>query len=213
MFYNLLNGVPDTCITQIFAQQGVDFRINFFNAFRYTVYVPSNPAIQKALDAGIITPWETIYAMANPAKGKAINTMIQFLKYHFQDNAVFFGQSSNDQYQSATIKNDTSMTYWGTAKNKYFKLGVVSTGSSITITMDSKTGTPLRTANVLTSDPLTGSPLYNIIAKDYIFDKLPSLYKNVDGTGSASGALFSTSNIVTSASAVIHEIDNVLTFE
>jgi hypothetical protein len=79
--------------------------------------------------------------------------------------------------------------------------------------MDSKTGTPLRTANVLTSDPLTGSPLYNIIAKDYIFDKLPSLYKNVDGTGSASGALFSTSNIVTSASAVIHEIDNVLTFE
>ena len=213
MFYNLLNGVPDTCITQIFAQQGMDYRINFFNAFRYTVYVPTNTAIQNAITAGKITPWETIYAMANPDKGKAINTMVQFLKYHFQDNAVFFGQSVSDQYQSATIKNDNNSTYWGTAKNKYYKLGVVATGSSITITMDSKTGDPLRTAKVLTSDPLTGSPLYNIIAKDYIFDKLPSLYKNVDGTGSVSGMLFSTSNIVTSASSVIHEIDNVLTFE
>jgi uncharacterized surface protein with fasciclin (FAS1) repeats len=213
MFYNLLNGVPDTCITQIFAQQGMDYRINFFNAFRYTVYVPTNTAIQNAITAGKIIPWETIYALANPDKGKAINTMVQFLKYHFQDNAVFFGQPVNDQYQSATIKNDNNSTYWGTAKNKYYKLGVVSTGSSITITMDSKTGDPLRTANVLTSDPLTGSPLYNIIAKDYIFDKLPSLYKNVDGTGSVTGVLFNTSNITTSASSVIHEIDNVLTFE
>ena len=89
----------------------------------------------------------------------------------------------------------------------------MATGSSITITMDSKTGDPLRTAKVLTSDPVTGSTLYNIIAKDYIFDKLPSLYKNVDGTGSISGVLFNTSNITTSASSVIHEIDNVLTFE
>lgn len=213
MFYNLLNGVPDTCITQIFAQQGMDYRVDFFNAYRYTVYVPSNTAIQNALAVGKIIPWETIYAMSNPEKGKAINTMIQFLKYHFQDNAVFFGQPVSDQYQSATIKNDYNSTYWGTAKNKYYKLGVVATGSSITITMDSKTGDPLRTANVLTSDPVTGSTLYNIIAKDYIFDKLPSLYKNVDGTGSISGVLFNTSNITTSASSVIHEIDNVLTFE
>jgi uncharacterized surface protein with fasciclin (FAS1) repeats len=213
MFYNLLNGVPDTCITQIFAQQGMDYRINFFNAFRYTVYVPTNTAIQNAITAGTITPWETIYALPNPQKGIAINKMVQFLKYHFQDNAVFFGQPVNDQYQSATIKNDNNLTYWGTAKNKYYKLGVVATGSSITITMDSKAGDLPRTAKVLTSDPLTSKPLYNIIAKDYIFDKLPTLYKNVDGTGSASGALFNTSNIVTSASSVIHEIDNVLTFE
>jgi uncharacterized surface protein with fasciclin (FAS1) repeats len=213
MFYNLLNGIPDTCIVQIFAQQGMDYRIKFFNAFRYTVYVPTNAAIENALAAKIIPTWDEIYAMSNPAKGIAINKMIQFLKYYFQDNAVFFGQQVNDQFQSATIKNDNISTYWGTSKNKYFKLGVVGTGSSITITMDSKSGDPVRTANVLMADPVTGKCLYNIIAKDYIFDKLPSLYKNVDGTGSASGALFNTSNIVTSASAVIHQIDNVLTFE
>ena len=213
MFYNLLNGVPDTCITQIFAKQGMDYRIKFFNAFRYTVYVPTNAAIQNAISSNVITPWETIYALSNPAKGAAISKMIKFLKYHFQDNAVFFGQPVNDQFQSATIKTDDNSTYWGTTKNKYFKLGVVGTGSSITLTMESKIGDPVRTANVITEDPVTGSKLYNMIAKDYIFDKLPAAYKNIDGTGAANGTLFNTSIISTSSSAVIHEIDNVLTFE
>ena len=213
MFYNLLNGVPDTCITQIFAQQGMDYRIKFFNAFRYTIYVPTNLAIQNAIAAHIITPWETIYALSNPAKGVAISKMIQFLKYHFQDNAIFYGQSINEQYQSATIKNDNIPTYWGTSKNKYFKIGVIGSANSLTLTMDSKSTDPLRTVNVLTADPVTGSALYNIIVKDYYFDKLPSGYKNIDGTGSLSGTLFNTSRISTSASAVIHEIDNVLTFE
>jgi len=71
----------------------------------------------------------------------------------------------------------------------------------------------VRTANVITEDPVTGSKLYNMIAKDYIFDKLPAAYKNIDGTGAANGTLFNTSIISTSSSAVIHEIDNVLTFE
>ena len=208
MFYNLLNGVPDTCITQIFAQEGMDYRIKFFQAFRYTIYVPTNEAIQNAITANIITPWESIYILPNPAKAIAINKMIQFLKYHFQDNAVFFGQSVNDQFQSATIKNDNNQTYWGTSKNKYFKIGVVGTGSSITLTMDSKATDPIRTANVV-QDPR----LHNIIVKDYIFNKLPAGYKNIDGTGSISGTLFNTSIITTSASAVIHQIDNVLTFE
>jgi len=214
MFYNLLSGVPDTCINQIFVKQGIDYRINFFNAFRYTVYVPSNAAIQTAINNGIIPlTWDQIYALPNSKKGAAINKMIQFLKYHFQDNAVFFGQTVNDQFQSATIKNDDNATYWGTSKNKYFKIGVVGGSNSLVLTMDSQTGNSLRTANVLTADPVTGSSLYNIIAKDFIFDKLPSAYKNIDGTGATSGVSFSTSNITTSASAVIHEIDNVLTFE
>jgi uncharacterized surface protein with fasciclin (FAS1) repeats len=209
MFFGMLNGVPDTCITQIFAQQGVDYRIKFFNAFRYTVYVPTNEAIQAAIDNNKIIPWETIYTMSNAtAKSAAIRQMIRFLKYHFQDNAVFFGQNINEQYQSATLKDDNIATHWGTAKNKYFKIGVAGNSGSLTITMDSKTGDATRTANVVTDNGL-----YNIIVKDYIFSKLPSAYKNVDGTGAVTGTLFNTSSITTSASAVIHQIDNVLTFE
>lgn len=208
MFFELLNGVPDTCVTQIFAQQGVDYRIKFFNAFRYTVYAPTNEAIQAAITANKITPWQTIYNLSNPERGAKISQMIRFLKYHFQDNTVFFGEDVNDTYQSATIKTSTAATNFGTARNKYLKIGVKGNSGALTLTMESLLGQPLRTAKVETRNGL-----YNIIAKDYIFAKKVSEYKNIDGTGSASGALFNTSLITTSASAVIHQIDNVLTFE
>jgi len=214
-FFELLSGVPSNYVEQLFETQGVDNRVKFFNAYRYTVYVPTNAALKAALAAKIIPSWDDINAMlpTDTLRNIAINKVIKFLKYHFQDNAVFFGQSVNDQFQSSSIKSDNISTYWGTSKNKYFKLGVVGTGNSMTITMDSKSGNPIRTANVLKEDPDTHRPLNNIIAKDYIFEKIPANYKNIDGTGTANGAKFNTSNISTSASAVIHQIDNVLTFE
>lgn len=208
-FFELLNGVPDTCINQIFAQQGIDFRIKFFNAFRYTVYAPTDAAIDAAISSGKIKSWDEIYAISDPAvKSREINRMIRILKYHFQDNAVFANQVVNKQFQSATIKNDNAATRFGTSKNKYYKIGVVGNGTTLTLTMDNGSGDPVKTANVITTDGR-----YNIIVKDYIFAKVPTLYKNVDGTGSLTGTAFSSSTITTSASAVIHQIDNVLTFE
>ncbi len=205
-FFELLNGVPDTCVSQIFNKQGVDSRINFFNAYRYTIYVPTNEKVQEALDNGKITPWSQIYALpAGKIQSAAINKMIRFLRYHFQDNAVFFGQTVNSQFLSATINDPRYPTtsHWGTALNKYFKIGVVGNSSSMTLTTEKN-----QTAKVETKDGL-----YNIIVKDYIFAKTPSSYKNIDGTGNATGTVFSSSSIISSASAVIHQIDNVLTFE
>lgn len=208
-FFELLNGVPDTCINQIFAQQGVDFRIKFFNAFRYTVYAPTDAAIDAAISSGRIKTWDEIYAIADPVvKSYEINRMIRILKYHFQDNAVFANQVVNKQYQSATIKNDNNTTRFGTSKNKYYKIGVVGNGTTLTLTMDNNSGEPVKTASVITDNGR-----YNIVVKDYIFAKVPTLYKNVDGTGAITGSAFNSSTISTSASAVIHQIDNVLTFE
>lgn len=208
-FFDLLNGVPDTCINQIFAQQGIDFRIKFFNAFRYTVYAPTDAAIDAAISSGRIKTWDEIYAIVDPVvKSREINRMIRILKYHFQDNAIFANQVINKQYQSATIKNDNNTTRFGTSKNKYYKIGVVGDGATLTLTMDNNSGDPVKTARVITENGM-----YNIVVKDYIFGKIPTLYKNVDGTGSTSGTAFNTSTITTSASAVIHQIDNVLTFE
>lgn len=208
-FFNLLIGVPESYLSQIFAQQGIDYRIKFFNAYRYTVYVPTNEALQKAVSDGVIKTWTQIDAITDDTE-RALQTdkTVRFLKYHFQDNSVFIGQAVDGQFQSATIKTDNTDTHFGTAKNKYFKLGVKTDGATIKITMDSKTGSPLRTAKVI-----LGSGLYNIIAKDYIFARKPSEYKNIDGTGAVSGIAFGSSSISTSASAVIHQIDNVLTFE
>lgn len=67
-FFNLLNGVPDTYASQIFEQQGIDYRIKFFSAFRYTIYVPTNQAVQDAIANGTIIPWENINAIADAVK-------------------------------------------------------------------------------------------------------------------------------------------------
>lgn len=217
-FYNLLAGVPDTCITQIFTARGIDQGVDFYKSYNYTLYVPTNDAIQRARDQHIIPTWDSIYASRSTDMGKHIRRMVRFLKYHFQDNAVFFGQPVNDQFQTATIKdpNDNNSTYFGTAKNRSFKIGVVGTSNSLKLTMDSKRdaagGYPIRTAFV-SSDP----SLRNIIAKDYIFSGsshgYPTEFKNVDNTGNSTGILFTKSLISSSASTIIHQIDQVLTFE
>lgn len=207
-FYALLNGVPDTCVSQIFEQDGVDYRIKFFSAFRYTVYVPTNAAVQAALSSGLVRRWDDIYAIADPhQQGLEIQKMIRFLRYHFQDDAVFVGQPVDDVYQSATIRlsgdNYQNAANLNTSVNKYYKLKVTSTDHSLSLTTETN-----KTVQVNTS-----GNLYNIVVKDFVFDKPLSSYKNVDGTGSSSGALFNTSIITTSSSAVIHQINDVLTYQ
>ncbi|MFT3752034.1 MAG: hypothetical protein QM800_03885 [Paludibacter sp.] len=208
-FTDLLKGVPQEYVSQIFAQQGVDYRVKFFNAFRYTIYVPTNEAINAAVAAHRITTWDEINAITTPTlKTAAIEKMVRMLKYHFQDNAVFADQTINERFQSSTIKTDAVTTYWKTAKTKYYKIGVVGDGNTLHLTADTQQGAPTCVANVTTDNNLR-----NIIVKDYIFAALPSKYKNVDGTGILTGAAFNSSTITSSASAVIHQIDNVLTIE
>ena len=196
-----MSGVPEDYVAKIFDKQGVDYRVKFFNAFRYTIYVPKNDAIIQATAQGKIKTWSDIDAIADAAtRKKEIEKMVRFLRYHFQDNAVFFGETVNNQFQTATIRVSNTYTYWNTALNKYYKIGVVGTSGSMKLTTETK-----GTANV--------TSLNNIIVKDYIFNKLTTAYKNVDGTGATTGALYNTSGISNSASAVIHQIDNILTFE
>jgi len=203
-FFNLLNGIPDTCVQKIFTPQGIDKMVNVFHTYRYTVYVPTNEAIQSAIDQNMIKSWATIALMPVGAQqATEINKLIRFLKYHFQDEAVFFGQQTTGIYSSATIKNDLAATHFQSGKNRFYKIGVE--GNETTMTLTTETN---QIAHVVTSDGL-----YNIIAKDYLFSKVPSYYKNVDGSGASTGTSFISSSILTSSSAVIHQIDKVLIFQ
>jgi len=201
-FFDLLSNVPTDYVAQIFYSQGVDKAVKFFNAYHYTVYVPTNDAIQSAIASGKLKTWEEINNMdMGAARTAEIEKVVRFLRYHFQDNAVFVGENVNAQYQSATIKTNDKKSYWNTARNKYYKIGVVNVGAN-SLKLTTETG-----------KTVTTTELNNIIAKDYLFAKLPSAYKNVDGTGAVSGAAFNTSLISTSSSVVVHQISNILTFE
>jgi len=212
-FFTLLSGFPASGNSVIFENKtnyfGIDYNIKFFNTFNYTVYVPTNAAINKAIQDGIIQPWESqgsiigINEMTDASlQATAILNLERFVRYHFQDNSVFVdNRAFSSIYQSATIKQDDATSHFGTFKNKYYRIGVNSTGGNLSLTTETNT-----TVNVI-----TGNGLYNIMTRDFVFNDTPSKFKNVDGTGS--GAEFSTSFITTSSTAVIHQIDNVLMFK
>lgn len=212
-FFTLLSGFPANNPSVVFVNKtnyyGIDFNVKFFNTFNYTVYVPTNDAIDKAIRAGLIIPWESqsgvvgIDSLTNSTdRANAILNLERFIRYHFQDNSVFIdGMSVNSTYQSATIKKDNLPTNFGTFKDKYYKIGVEGNGSDLILT----------TENSKTAKVVTTPGLFNIMTRDFVFSNKLSSFKNIDGTGA--GTDFSTSSIYTSSTAVIHQIDAVLGFQ
>ncbi|MCA1744200.1 MAG: fasciclin domain-containing protein [Bacteroidales bacterium] len=212
-FFDLLTGFPPASESVVFVKKtnyfGIDFNIKFFNTYNYTVFVPTNEAINAAIANGVIIPWESrdgilgINEMETLAEqNSAIKNLERFLRYHFQDNAVLIsGESVVHNYQTATIKLDDLPSHFGTYKDKYYKLGINGDGENLTITTESNSQAQV----------VKDKGLYNIITRDYVFNGNPLVYREVDGSGT--GSLYSGSRITTSSSAVIHQVDNVLMFK
>jgi uncharacterized surface protein with fasciclin (FAS1) repeats len=204
-FFALLDGFGSDKLIFLKAKNfyGMDYNISFFNTFNYTVYVPTNEAIQNAIANKTIDDWDYINSISDDdIRDAEIDTLERFLRYHFQDNSVYIGGASVDElYQTATLKTDDNNSYFGTYKNKYFRIGVRGDGSSLTLT----------TENGGTANVITENGFYNIMTRDYVFSDNPQAYTEADGSGS--GKEFSSSSITTSSMSVIHQIDNVLKFE
>ena len=167
--------------------------VRFFNNYRYTVYAPTNAAIEEARSKGLPT-YEEIESFIesntvtegdevklspeNQLKAQAMITMlINFVKYHFQDQSFFVDNvTSEGSYQTSCIDNE---------QNTYISLAMKQTNGAITVT--DRNGT---TQNVI--EP------YNLLARDANFDKSPS---STAATG-----------ITNSSYAVIHQVGKVLNF-
>lgn len=214
-FFELLTGFPANHPSEIFVRKtnyfGVDFNVKFFNTYNYTVYVPTNEAIEEAITSGLIHPWDSsperpgvigINEMESQEEQQAaIKDLERFLRYHFQDNAVLIsGDPVQSIYQSATIKLDDEPSKFGTYRNKYYKLQVNGSGNDLQVEAEGSV-----VANVLTDENL-----YNIITRDHVFNANPGGYREIDGSGT--GSAYNLSRITTSSSAVIHQIDKVLLF-
>lgn len=202
-FFGLLDGFTGTR-NEIFVRRtnyyGIDFNIKFFNTFNYSVYVPTNEAIDRAVQEGVIKDWALIDTISNAVeRNNEVVKLERFCRYHFQDNSVFIsGESVDKLYQTATIKQDDVETQFGTYKNKYYRIRVTGSGSDLNLSTEN-----YGTAKVVTTD---GS--YNIMARDYVFSGNPQSFAEIDGSGT--GTVFTSSSITTSSTAVIHQIDNVL---
>ncbi len=210
-FFNLCAGFGPDFDSRIFAtgdldqrvnKYGINFNVDFLQNYNYTVYVPNNDSILKAIDEGVIHSWEEINATLDlKLRLEYIDELGRFLRYHFQDNSVFVGQGSKtytgEKYQTATINQVGGNPYHGTIKNKFYKIEVNTEGESIYLITE--TGDTVR---VINEDGLS-----NILVRDYVFNNDPALFEEI---GSST---FNGSRIITSANVVIHQIDNVLKFE
>ncbi len=170
--------------------------VRFFNNYNYTIYVPTNEAMDEAFAKGLPT-WEDVAALADVSTDKEGNDLpedaiearnakvtamataiINFVKNHFQDNSIFADtpEMKSSVFETATLNSETQV---------YSKVHVSSEGSAslanASLTITDAVGHECHT---------TGDK--NLIARDYIIK---------------------SNNIISSSSAVIHGIDHVLDYK
>lgn len=172
-----------------------DQSIRTFSSYHYTLYVPDNEAMQKAYDMGLPS-WDDINNLDNVYAGTDVDVdslkttytqrVMNFLKYHVQDNAVYIGGDPRN------MNYETAATYLsGTQEGLSYTLGVHSDASGITLT-DNSSKTP--DVRITTGE----EGFYNRLVREYTFS---SNSKTVND------------NISTSSYVVVHKVDEPLVYD
>jgi len=165
-----------------FAQfAGITENVSFFNTFNYTVYVPTNDAMYRAWSSGRYKTPEEIERLPLEEQGPEMQKLYEFLRYHFQDNSIYIGGESHTDawFETATMNPAT---------DRFRRLYVTNNSGSLSV----------RSENGTTANVITGSGLYNIMVRDYLFN---------------GGSIANATRIETSSFAVIHQIDTALDFK
>lgn len=187
-FYKLLSGSSLLSTTYPGSTYTcVDKNINIFDAYNYTVYVPTNASIKNLIDKGYLPTWEDYEnltaddfggdatALRN-ARTKLQNIITNFLRYHIQDNSVFVGQGGSAingySYESAMMNP---------SNRRFYPITVTASNSGLTL-VDYLNNTHKVTMK---------SGLYNTPGREYWIDKSRS-----------------TSLLYNASDVVIHQIDS-----
>ncbi len=163
--------------------------VRFFNNYRYTIYIPTNAAVQNAVANGLPT-WKSIKAVVNnsanldknglltPEKqieAKAMLTqLLNTLRYHFQDKALYVDNVNDDEsYQTSSLDE---------VNNKFRTLKVKRVPGQMTV-------------NGIKVDDVKK----NLLARDLNFSDYP--------TNAGEHVVESSSPVV------LHQIDGILDFQ
>ena len=199
-FLSAMMGIPDDMVEHLMLTKdpvtpGLDFNIDFFSAFHYTLYVPNNAAMDRAYAAGLPT-WAEIAAVPTAddegAKRAAmIQKVVRFLKYHFQDNSVYIGgdRLSDVKYETATKNNIT---------NKFHSVRLNQDGSNISIYQSVSNASGIESFNRPPVQVYKDQGLYNLMARDYYFNCTNK------------GDLKTANTTAWTSRTVIHEVDTYL---
>jgi uncharacterized surface protein with fasciclin (FAS1) repeats len=166
--------------------------LSVFNTYHYTIYVPSNESIQQLQTSGQLPTWEAVAQKqeAGDQKGATADStaIVNFLKYHIQDNALYLGaEKESGDYETSLINEKTHRFYMLKSKLEDEEILVQDAQDVVNGTYH----------KVVKKNGADGQPLYNIQAREY-------LYNGDDPT--------SATDLYTSSSAVIHLIDKPLNY-
>ena len=166
--------------------------VRFFNNYHYTVYVPTNDAMNAAYSLGL-PKWSQIEKFINDGKKanggvlsdenkqKAqamIICLVNFLKYHFQDEAFYVDKVTNPGVNCQTQCMDN-------VTNAYLQINVSQSPDNITLKDESGATVSVNTSKC------------NLLTRD----------ASIDNSSAASARYIRNSSY-----AVIHQIDTPLNF-
>lgn len=133
----------------------VDQNITLFDTYNYTVYVPTNEAIEKLHEEGILPYWTDFDAATDEGlRYKIKNRIVNFLRYHIQDNSVFIGDNTESglKYETGML-NPANRRFYSIEVNK-----IGTDGMELTDQLGNK-------RKVVTTEGL-----YNNVCREYAFN-------------------------------------------
>lgn len=177
--------------------KGPDYNVQFFNNYRYTIFIPTEQAINQAISNGLPT-WDDIKADydecdKDPDDNHLLNGndsirlqakityLINFVRYHFADNSVFVDNSTFPSTEYVTASYDN-------VKGLFCKINVQRPGEKV-----------LQVSDVNGGKWLTAEGKVNVMARDVSCSDTPNGKNTMNGI-----------TIDGSSFAVIHQIPGVL---
>lgn len=166
--------------------------VTLFGNYNYTVYAPTNESIKALEDNGTLPTWDD-YDKAYEAAGEQEDTIckiiknriLNFVKYHIQDNAVLIGLAPEvDSDGQPLNQNDYESMMLNPSTNRFYPLSVYFDNSRLSVTDNMG-----NQRNVVKTDGL-----YNDICREY-------WVTNDAGY---------TKSLYAFADAVVHQIDGPL---
>lgn len=179
--------------------------IRLFDNYNYTVYVPADSSIQNMIDMGYLPTWDDYEAYSDAvdsgdknavaAQDSIADIIHSFLRYHFQDNAVYIGGESvtGAKYESSKLN---------TRNNRFFSIEVTASNDGMTV----KDAWTISQENVgktgVTRKVITDNGFYNKTSREYWFT-----------TKATTAVVAANRKIYSSSNAVVHQIDGVLLYD
>lgn len=105
--------------------------ISLFDNYNYTIYVPTDEAIEKLINSGALPTWEQYGDTEDEAtKTQIANCICDFLRYHIQDNSIFIG---GEIIPNATNEGVFESSKLNPATNRFYSLSVKQNGTEMTV--------------------------------------------------------------------------------